>query len=164
MQLRSAPLNNSGPVHTVFSAECNPTFDWHSVALFHSHAKSGQPGGITRLLACEPAKLRTYRGLDIGPTFVHHNHRGKKGMNYAAFNKPVSTVRTPRRPGSASCTRASVEPKKDLRRGPRSGDADPEDAVSATSSSSASARRSRIGTSDIRVRAPRPRRRLSRSS
>ena len=87
---RSAPLNNSGPVHTVFSAECNPTFDWHSVALFHSHAKSGQPGGITRLLACEPAKLRTYRGLDIGPTFVHHNHRGKKGMNYAAFNKPAS--------------------------------------------------------------------------
>ena len=54
------------------------------------HAKSGQPGGITRLLACEPAKLRTYRGLDIGPTFVHHNHRGKKGMNYAAFNKPAS--------------------------------------------------------------------------
>ena len=87
---RSAPLNSSGPVHTVFSAECNPTFDWHSVALFHSHAKSGQPGGITRLLACEPAKLRTYRGLDIGPTFVHHNHRGKKGMNYAAFNKPAS--------------------------------------------------------------------------
>ena len=74
----------------------------------------------------------------------------------AAFNKPVSTVRTPRRPGSASCTRASVEPKKDLRRGPRSGDADPADAVSATSSSSASARRSRIGTSDIRVRATRP--------
>ena len=90
MQLERSPLNNSGPVHTVFSAECNPTFDWHSVALFHSHAKSGQPGGITRLLACEPAKLRTYRGLDIGPTFVHHNHRGKKGMNYAAFNKPAS--------------------------------------------------------------------------
>ena len=38
-------------MHTVFSAECNPIFDWHSVALFHSHAQSGQPGGITRLLA-----------------------------------------------------------------------------------------------------------------
>ena len=38
-------------MHTVFSAECNAIFDWHSVALFHSHAQSGQPGGITRLLA-----------------------------------------------------------------------------------------------------------------
>lgn len=76
--------------HTVFSAECNPTFDWHSIALFHSHAISGQPGGVTRLLACSEEKLRTYQGLDIGPTFVHPNHRGLDGMNYAAYNKPAS--------------------------------------------------------------------------
>uniref|UniRef100_A0A7S4EWD7 ShKT domain-containing protein n=1 Tax=Chrysotila carterae TaxID=13221 RepID=A0A7S4EWD7_CHRCT len=79
-------------IHTVFSAECNPTFDWHSVALFHSHRTSGQPGGITRLLACSPEKLRTYQGLDIGPTFVHRNHRDVGGQNYAAFNKPASVT------------------------------------------------------------------------
>eukprot|EP00966_Prymnesium_polylepis_P319411 7375876-Prymnesium_polylepis.1 len=105
-------------VHTVFSAECNPvrrtpaavghhpapssvrivralarppqTFDWHSIAVFHSHRVRGQPGGITRLLACSEEQLKTYRGLDIGPTFVHRNHRTMGGMNYAAFNKPAS--------------------------------------------------------------------------
>jgi hypothetical protein len=50
----------------------------------------GQPGGITRLLACSEEKLKTYQGLDIGPTFVHRNHREMGGMNYAAFNKPAS--------------------------------------------------------------------------
>ena len=53
-------------VHTVFSAECNPTFDWHAIALFHSHKTSGQPGGITRLLACNDDELATYHGLSIG--------------------------------------------------------------------------------------------------
>ena len=77
-------------LHTVFSAECNPIFDWHSIALFHSHKASGQAGGITRLLACSPMQLKTYGGLDIGPTFVHPNHRTDEGMNYAAFNKPAS--------------------------------------------------------------------------
>ena len=77
-------------LHTVFSAECNPIFDWHSVGLFHSHKTSGQAGGITRLLACSGEQLKSYRGLDIGPTFVHHNHRGDEKMNYAAFNKPAS--------------------------------------------------------------------------
>ena len=86
MTLNLPPAN----FHTVFSAECNPIFDWHSVALFHSHKKSGQRGGITRLLACSAEQLKTYQGLDIGPTFVHHNHRGDEKMNYAAFNKPAS--------------------------------------------------------------------------
>lgn len=80
----------NGLVHTVFSAECVPIFDWHSIALFHSHKVSGQPGGITRLLACSKEQLKTYQGLDIGPTFVHHNHRADEHMNYAAFNKPAS--------------------------------------------------------------------------
>ena len=83
----SAP---AGSVHTVFSAECNPMFDWHSVALFHSHRTSGQPGGITRLLACDKEALASYRGLDIGPTFVHPNLRHWAGHNYAALNKPGS--------------------------------------------------------------------------
>ena len=65
-------------------------FDWHSIGLFRSHNTSRQPGGITRLLACSKEQLKTYRGLDIGPTFVHHNHRTDEGMNYAAFNKPAS--------------------------------------------------------------------------
>ena len=80
-------------VHTVFSAECNPTFDWHSIALFHSHKTSGQPGDITRLLACNDDELATYHGLSIGQpqtTFVHRNHRREFGMNYAAYNKPAS--------------------------------------------------------------------------
>jgi len=79
-------------IHTVFSAECNPIFDWHSIALFHSHRTSGQPGGITRLLACDAAKLETYQGLDIGPTFVHENQRHYHSQNYAAFNKPASVM------------------------------------------------------------------------
>ena len=77
-------------LHTVFSAECNAIFDWHSIALFHSHRTSGQKGGITRLLACSEEQLKNYTGLDIGPTFVHPNHRTDEGMNYAAFNKPAS--------------------------------------------------------------------------
>ena len=60
------------------------------MALFRSHKLAGQQGGITRLLACSKEQLRTYQGLDIGPTFVHHNHRADEGMNYAAFNKPAS--------------------------------------------------------------------------
>lgn len=86
----AAASASTSNIHTVFSAECNSIFDWHSIALFHSHEKVGQPGGITRLLACSAVQLRTYQGLDIGPTFVHHNHRGDEKMNYAAFNKPAS--------------------------------------------------------------------------
>jgi hypothetical protein len=77
-------------VHTVFSAECNAIFDWHSIALFHSHRTSGQPGGITRLLACTEEQLKTYQGLDIGRTYVHPDWRNARNMNYAAFNKPAS--------------------------------------------------------------------------
>ena len=77
-------------VHTVFSAECNAIFDWHSIGLFHSHRTSGQPGGITRLLACSEEQLKTYQGLDIGRTFVHPDWRNARRMNYAAFNKPAS--------------------------------------------------------------------------
>ena len=90
---RTAPTPASArgmSIHTVFSAECNAIFDWHSVALFRSQAQAGQPGGITRLLACSSHELEGYHGLDIGPTFVHENLRHVSGMNYAAFNKPAS--------------------------------------------------------------------------
>ena len=62
-------------VHVVFSAECNHALTWQSVGIFHSHKAVHQPGPITRLLACSDEQLQTYRGMDIGPTFVHHNYR-----------------------------------------------------------------------------------------
>ena len=31
-------------LHVVFSAECTPLFDWHSVGLFYSFYASGQHG------------------------------------------------------------------------------------------------------------------------
>lgn len=60
-------------VHTVFCAECTNNFDYKSIGAFWSHNISGMPGGITRLLACDPAQLKTYKGMNIGPTFVHKN-------------------------------------------------------------------------------------------
>ncbi len=71
------------------------TFDWHSIVLFYSHRVSGQPGGITRLLACSEEQLKSYQGLDIGPTFVHPDHRNHNGMNYGGR----SSARTAATPG-----------------------------------------------------------------
>ena len=62
-------------VHIVFSAECNPAMTWQAVGLFHSFRTVGQAGNITRLLACSDDQLAEYKGMDIGPTFVHHNMR-----------------------------------------------------------------------------------------
>jgi peptidyl serine alpha-galactosyltransferase len=62
-------------VHTVFCAECTEEYDYKSLGVFHSHNLSGMPGGVTRLLACDKEELKTYRGLHIGPTFVHQNHK-----------------------------------------------------------------------------------------
>lgn len=89
-------LGTAAPsLHTAFSAECTHQFDWFSVGLFYSHRLAGQPGPITRLLACTEEALRTYRGLDIGPTFVHPNLRehplvAEKG--YPSYNKPGSLM------------------------------------------------------------------------
>ena len=46
-------------LHVVFSAECTPLFDWHSVGLFYSFYASGQHGNITRLLACSKEQLQS---------------------------------------------------------------------------------------------------------
>ena len=84
-------------VHVVFSAECNHALTWQAVGLFHSHSAVGQPGNITRLLACSEEQLRTYRGMDVGPTFVHHNMRfGHPTLideaGYPSYNKPASVM------------------------------------------------------------------------
>lgn len=82
-------------VHTAFSAECNHQFDWFAVALFYSHGLSGQVGAITRLLACSAHELASYRGLSIGPTFVHPNLRAHPIIDeegYPSYNKPGSLM------------------------------------------------------------------------
>eukprot|EP00900_Chrysochromulina_parva_P004123 jgi/Chrpa1/13711/Chrysochromulina_OHIO_Genome00018378-RA len=83
-------------LHVVFSAECNAAMDWQSIGLFHSFHAAGQPGNITRLLACSKEQLRTYAGLDAGPTFVHHNMRFGHPLidevGYPSYNKPASVM------------------------------------------------------------------------
>ena len=45
-------------MHTVFLADCSAYFHWQSLGMFYSHAKSGQPGPITRVMCCEDAAVR----------------------------------------------------------------------------------------------------------
>ena len=40
-------------LHTIFSTECKPYFDWQSLGVYYSFRKVGMPGKITRLSACE---------------------------------------------------------------------------------------------------------------
>ena len=91
------PAAGGDALHVVFSAECTPLFDWHSVGLFYSFYASGQHGNITRLLACSEAEQAKYpkANLEIGPTFVHRNMRDdplvdEKG--YPSYNKPYSVM------------------------------------------------------------------------
>lgn len=56
-------------IHTLFSVECQNYFDWQTVGLMHSYRKANQPGPITRLLSCTPEERKTYRGIDLAPTF-----------------------------------------------------------------------------------------------
>lgn len=55
-------------IHTVFSTECTPYFDWQTVGLMHSFRTSGQPGNITRLLSCTDEDFKQYQGHDLAPT------------------------------------------------------------------------------------------------
>lgn len=55
-------------IHTIFSTECTPYFDWQTVGLIHSFHQSGQPGNITRLLSCTDEDLKKYAGHDLAPT------------------------------------------------------------------------------------------------
>ena len=49
---------------------------------------------MTRLLACSEEELKTYKGLDLGPTFVHPNYRHNpiNGDTSASYNKPASVM------------------------------------------------------------------------
>lgn len=80
-------------LHVVFTSECNnPQFDWFSLGVFRSFRNSGIDGKITRLLACDSDELVHYRGMHIGPTFVHPNYRNiPHGNDYSpTYNKPAS--------------------------------------------------------------------------
>ncbi len=91
----------SVPLHIVFSAECNPLFDWHSVGLFHSFGAARQHGNMTRLLACSEKELGSYPrtnlaiGSGVGNTFVHRNMRNDPlvdEVGYPSYNKPYSVM------------------------------------------------------------------------
>ena len=84
-------------LHVVFSAECNPLFDWHSAALFYSfrNANFSDRANITRLLACSQHEQTLYdpKNLQLGPTFLHRNLRNDSlvdEVGYPSYNKPYS--------------------------------------------------------------------------
>ena len=91
----SAAPHGSSNLHTVFTSECNnKQFDWFSVGVYESFRTSGMQGSITRLLACDKEALAQYKGLDLGPTFVHPNYRHNplNGDVSASYNKPASVM------------------------------------------------------------------------
>ena len=64
-------------VHTVFTTECTPYFNWQTLGLLFSHHKSGQPGPVTRLLSCTPQALKTFKDLEgvnthVAPSWTVH--------------------------------------------------------------------------------------------
>lgn len=67
-EVDNAPEKPHPKIHTIFSTECSPYFDWQTVGLVHSFYKSGQPGNITRLLSCTEEDLKQYKGHDLAPT------------------------------------------------------------------------------------------------
>ncbi|GLU11386.1 hypothetical protein SLE2022_281370 [Rubroshorea leprosula] len=81
-------------IHTLFSTECTPYFDWQTAGLMHSFHESGQPGNITRLLSCTDEQLKHYKGHDLAPT--HYVPSMSKhpltGDWYPAINKPAAVV------------------------------------------------------------------------
>ncbi|KAI4375362.1 hypothetical protein MLD38_013242 [Melastoma candidum] len=81
-------------IHTIFSTECTPYFDWQTVGLLHSFRHSGQPGNITRLLSCTDEDLKKYAGHDLAPThYVPSMSRHLlTGDWYPAINKPAAVL------------------------------------------------------------------------
>ncbi|XP_047960115.1 peptidyl serine alpha-galactosyltransferase-like [Salvia hispanica] len=81
-------------IHTIFSTECTPYFDWQTLGLVHSFNQSGQPGGITRLLSCTDEDLKKYKGRDLAPThYVPSMSRHPlTGDWYPAINKPAAVL------------------------------------------------------------------------
>lgn len=89
-------MPGSANLHTVFTSECNnKQFDWFTVGVYESFRLAGMQGSITRLLACSQEDLKTYKGMDLGPTFVHPNvyrHNPLNGDTSASYNKPASVM------------------------------------------------------------------------
>ncbi|KAJ0972390.1 hypothetical protein J5N97_020349 [Dioscorea zingiberensis] len=88
------PMEPNPKIHTLFSTECSPYFDWQTVGLMHSFYLSGQPGNITRLLSCTDKDLEKYKGHDLAPThYVPSMSRHPlTGDWYPAINKPAAVV------------------------------------------------------------------------
>ncbi|KAI3947457.1 hypothetical protein MKW98_011447 [Papaver atlanticum] len=81
-------------IHTLFSVECGDYFDWQTVGLVHSFKKSKQPGKLTRLLSCTDEEKKTYKGMDLAPTFEvpSMSRHPKTGDWYPAINKPAGVL------------------------------------------------------------------------
>ncbi|KAG4940520.1 hypothetical protein AAZX31_16G060000 [Glycine max] len=81
-------------IHTVFSTECTPYFDWQTVGLMHSFHLSGQPGNITRLLSCSDEDLKLYKGHNLAPTHYvpSMSQHPLTGDWYPAINKPAAVL------------------------------------------------------------------------
>ncbi|KAI0511926.1 hypothetical protein KFK09_012560 [Dendrobium nobile] len=81
-------------IHTLFSTECSPYFDWQTVGLIHSFHLSGQPGNITRLLSCTDEDLKNYKGHDLAPTHYvpSMSQHPLTGDWYPAINKPAAVL------------------------------------------------------------------------
>ncbi|XP_038987365.1 peptidyl serine alpha-galactosyltransferase [Phoenix dactylifera] len=81
-------------IHTLFSTECSPYFDWQTVGLVHSFHLSGQPGNITRLLSCTDEDLKRYKGHDLAPTHYvpSMSQHPLTGDWYPAINKPAAVL------------------------------------------------------------------------
>ncbi|CAH9084885.1 unnamed protein product [Cuscuta europaea] len=88
------PAKPHPKIHTIFSTECSPYFDWQTVGLIHSFHQSGQPGNITRLLSCTEDDLKQYNGHDLAPThFVPSMSRHPLTADwYPAINKPAAVL------------------------------------------------------------------------
>ncbi|XP_022739358.1 peptidyl serine alpha-galactosyltransferase-like isoform X1 [Durio zibethinus] len=81
-------------IHTLFSTECTPYFDWQTVGFMHSFHLSGQSGNITRLLSCTDEDLKEYKGHDLAPTHYvpSMSLHPLTGDWYPAINKPAAVV------------------------------------------------------------------------
>ncbi|KAM5581849.1 peptidyl serine alpha-galactosyltransferase [Rosa sericea] len=93
-QVVDEPAKPYPKIHTLFSTECTPYFDWQTVGLVHSFHLSGQPGNITRLLSCTDEDLKQYTGHDLAPThYVPSMSRHPlTGDWYPAINKPAAVL------------------------------------------------------------------------
>ncbi|KAJ9540327.1 hypothetical protein OSB04_026833 [Centaurea solstitialis] len=93
-QIADEPKYLPTKIHTLFSTECIPYFDWQTVGLMHSFRLSGQPGNITRLLSCTEEELKQYKGHDLAPThYVPSMSRHPlTGDWYPAINKPAAVL------------------------------------------------------------------------